>query len=132
MVVGLKAPATFRVPVEFTRMVGLFKIPVELTVMAPPLIKVVPEVVDPLREISINDARVMNPDAELDSEVRFPKPVFIGDTLHVQTTVMEKRESKSRTDSGIVVFKHTCFNQNDEVVGHCLRSGLMYKKPART
>jgi acyl dehydratase len=64
-------------------------------------------------------------------EVRFPKPVFIGDTLRAETTVMEKRESKSRSDSGIVVFKHTCFNQRDEVVAHCLRSALMYKKSAK-
>jgi len=63
-------------------------------------------------------------------EVRFPKPVFVGDTLHAETTVMEKRESKSRADSGIVVFKHVCFNQRDEMVASCLRTGLMYKKPA--
>jgi acyl dehydratase len=61
-------------------------------------------------------------------EVRFPKPVFIGDTLRAETTVMEKRESKSRADSGIVIFKHVCFNQRDEMVASCLRSALMYKK----
>ena len=63
-------------------------------------------------------------------EVRFPKPVFVGDTLRAETTVMEKRESKSRADSGIVVFRHVCFNQRDEMVASCLRTGLMYKKPA--
>jgi len=63
-------------------------------------------------------------------EVRFPKPVFVGDTLRAETTVMEKRESKSRPDTGIVVFKHVCFNQRDEIVAHCLRSALMFKKPA--
>ena len=63
-------------------------------------------------------------------EVRFPKPVFVGDTLRVETSVVEKRESKSRADSGIVVFRHTCFNQREEMVAHCLRSALMYKKPA--
>ncbi len=63
-------------------------------------------------------------------EVRFPKPVFIGDTLRAETTVIEKRESKSRADTGIVVFRHTCFNQRDEAVATCLRSALMYKKPA--
>ena len=63
-------------------------------------------------------------------EVRFPNPVFVGDTLHAETTVMEKRESKSRADCGIIVFRHVCFNQREEMVGSCLRSALMYKKPA--
>jgi acyl dehydratase len=64
-------------------------------------------------------------------EVRFPKPVFVGDTLHAETTVMEKRESTSRADRGIVVFRHVCYNQRDEIVATCLRSALMYKKAAR-
>ena len=63
-------------------------------------------------------------------ETKFPRPVFAGDTLRAETTVMEKRESKSRQDSGIVVFRHVCLNQRDEIVGTCLRSALMYKKPA--
>ena len=62
-------------------------------------------------------------------EVRFPKPVLIGDTLHVQTTVLSKRESKSRTDSGIVVFEHRGFNQRDEEVASCRRVALMLKRP---
>jgi acyl dehydratase len=83
--------------------------------------------------VSVGDTTLGTTIANLGwDEVRFPKPVFVGDTLHVQTTVMEKRESKSRPDSGIVVFKHTCFNQQDEIVGHCLRSGLMYKRPPKT
>ena len=39
-------------------------------------------------------------------EVRFPKPVFAGDTLHVETVVLEKRDSKSRRHNGVVVFQH--------------------------
>ena len=62
-------------------------------------------------------------------EVRFPKPVFVGDTLHVQTTVLEKRESKSRPDNGIVVFQHVAFNQRDELVGTCKRVALMHRLP---
>jgi acyl dehydratase len=58
-------------------------------------------------------------------EVRFPRPVFVGDTLHVETTVLEKRESRSRPDNGIVVFQHTAFNQRDEVVATCKRVALM-------
>jgi acyl dehydratase len=62
-------------------------------------------------------------------EVRFPKPVFIGDTLHVETRVLEKRESKSRPDNGIVVFEHKAFNQRDELVAICKRTALMYRLP---
>jgi acyl dehydratase len=62
-------------------------------------------------------------------EVRFPKPVFVGDTLHVETAVLEKRESRSRPDNGIVVFRHTAFNQRDEVVATCKRVALMHRLP---
>ncbi len=63
-------------------------------------------------------------------EVRFPKPVFIGDTLNVVTEVLELRESKSRPDAGIVTFKHEAWNQRDELVASCKRSGLQRKRPA--
>ena len=61
-------------------------------------------------------------------EVRFPKPVFIGDTLRVDTVVGEMRASKSRPDAGIVVFTHRCFNQRAEEVAVCKRSALMKRK----
>jgi acyl dehydratase len=63
-------------------------------------------------------------------EVRFPKPVFIGDTLHVATVVQDMRESRSRPDQGIVTFVHKAYNQRDEEVGSCKRMALMKKKPA--
>lgn len=63
-------------------------------------------------------------------EVRFPRPVLIGDTLHVTTTVVSKRESKSRTDSGIVLFDHRAYNQRDEEVASGRRAALMLKRPA--
>jgi acyl dehydratase len=63
-------------------------------------------------------------------EVRFPKPVLIGDTLRAETTVFSKRESRSRPDSGIVVFEHRAFNQRNEEVVSCRRSALMMKRPA--
>src|SRR5271163_2979254 len=47
------------------------------------------------------------------NEVRFPKPVFHGDTIHVRTTVEELRESKSRPHAGITIFLHEAFNQRD-------------------
>jgi acyl dehydratase len=63
-------------------------------------------------------------------EVRFPKPVFHGDTIRVETEVMELRESRSRPDAGIVTFQHRGFNQRDELVATCKRSGLQRKRPA--
>ena len=62
-------------------------------------------------------------------EVRFPKPVFIGDTLRIETSVLEMRESKSRPDSGVVTFTHRAYNQRDEEVGICKRIALMKKLP---
>ena len=62
-------------------------------------------------------------------EVRFPKPVFAGDTLHVETEVLEKRDSKSRPRNGIVVFEHRAWNQRNEVVATCKRVALMHRVP---
>ena len=63
-------------------------------------------------------------------EVRFPKPLFHGDTIRIETEVAALRESKSRPDNGIVTFIHRAYNQADELVGECKRSALMLKKPA--
>ncbi|MFC9763532.1 MaoC family dehydratase [Rhodococcus jostii] len=63
-------------------------------------------------------------------EVKFPKPVFHGDTIRVRTEILDKRESKSRSDSGIVEFRHYGINQRDEVVCECRRAGLMLKRTA--
>jgi acyl dehydratase len=62
-------------------------------------------------------------------EVRFPKPVFAGDTIHVESRVLEKRESKSRPKNGIVIFEHRGINQRDELICSCKRSALMYRAP---
>lgn len=62
-------------------------------------------------------------------EVKFPKPVFHGDTLRIETEVIALRESKSRPNQGIVTFEHRAFNQNDELVASCKRAGLQLKKP---
>lgn len=64
------------------------------------------------------------------SDVRFPKPVFHGDTLRSQTTVVSMRESKSRPDAGLVEFEHSCLNQNGETVAVCRRMALMQKRSA--
>jgi acyl dehydratase len=63
-------------------------------------------------------------------EVKFTAPVFHGDTIHVRTEIVDKRESKSRTDSGIVFFRHLGINQRDEVVCEANRAGLMMKRSA--
>ena len=62
-------------------------------------------------------------------EVRFPKPVYPGDTLHTETIVHDMRPSKSRADAGIVVFVHRCYNQRIEEVAVCKRTALMKKTP---
>jgi acyl dehydratase len=81
--------------------------------------------------ISVNDTTHGTTVANLGwDEVRFPKPLFHGDTIHIQTEVLEVRESKSRPDNGIVVFEHRGLNQHDELVGICKRTALMLKKPA--
>lgn len=63
-------------------------------------------------------------------ETTFPKPVFHGDTIRVRTEIVDKRESKSRDDSGIVHFRHFGINQRDEIVCDCRRAGLMLKRAA--
>ena len=61
--------------------------------------------------------------------VRFPAPLFHGDTIRIETEVLELRDSKSRPDNGIVVFAHRAYNQHDVLVGECKRSALMLRKP---
>lgn len=81
--------------------------------------------------ISVGDTTLGTTVANLGwDEVRFPKPVFHGDTLRVESEVVEARESRSRPDAGIVVFLHRAYNQHDELVMSCKRSALMNKRPA--
>ncbi|ASR02053.1 MaoC family dehydratase [Gordonia rubripertincta] len=80
--------------------------------------------------ISVGDTTLGTAVANLGwDEVRFPKPLFHGDTINVTTEVIELRESKSRPDQGIVVFLHKAFNQHGDVVASCKRAGLQRKKP---
>jgi acyl dehydratase len=62
-------------------------------------------------------------------EVRFPKPVFHGDTIRVESEVHEVRDSRSRPQNGIVILIHRGFNQRNELVASCKRSALMLRKP---
>jgi acyl dehydratase len=63
-------------------------------------------------------------------EVVMPKPVFVGDTLRVETTVLDKRPSKSRPGQGLVVFEHRTYNQRDELVCKCKRTALLRREAA--
>ena len=81
--------------------------------------------------ISVNDTTHGTTVANLGwDEVRFPKPLFCGDTIRVESEVLETRASRSRPDNGIVVFAHRAFNQHNELVGECKRSALMMRRPA--
>ena len=64
-------------------------------------------------------------------EVVMPKPVFVGDTLRAETTVVEARESRSRPNAGIVVFEHRCLNQRDELVCRCRRMAMVQRRTAK-
>lgn len=81
--------------------------------------------------ISVGDTTLGTAVANLGTDkVRFPKPLFPGDTIHVETEVIELRVSKSRPTQGIVVFEHRAFNQHNELVCILQRTGLQHKRPA--
>ncbi|MFI6367276.1 MaoC family dehydratase [Nocardia sp. NPDC050630] len=63
------------------------------------------------------------------SEVAFPKPLFHGDTMYAETTVTDKRESKSRPGEGILTFAHTARNQHGDIVATAVRKTLVRKEP---
>jgi acyl dehydratase len=79
--------------------------------------------------MTVNDTTLGTTVANLGmSDVRFPKPVFHGDTLRARTRVLSVRDSKSRPDTGLVEFEHTALNQRDEVVAVCRRTAMMKRK----
>ena len=79
--------------------------------------------------ISVNDTTVGTTIGNLGmTDVRFPHPLFQGDSVHCTTEVVAKRESKSRPDAGIVEFEHKAYNQNNILVASCRRQAFMKKK----
>ncbi|AXS41088.1 MaoC family dehydratase [Breoghania sp. L-A4] len=81
--------------------------------------------------ISVNDTTIGTTIANLGmSDVKFPNPLFQGDTVRVTTEVLSKRESRSRPDAGIVDFEHKAYNQNDVLVAVCRRQAFMKRQPA--
>ena len=61
-------------------------------------------------------------------KIRLPKPVFAGDTLYAESTVLSKRESKSRPDQGIVTIKTLGRNQRQEIVCEFERAMLVMRR----
>ena len=81
--------------------------------------------------ISVTDTTLGTTIANLGmSDIRFPKPVFHGDTLRVETEVMSVRASGSRPNAGIVEFEHRGYNHRDELICVCRRSAFMKRLPA--
>lgn len=64
------------------------------------------------------------------NEVTFPAPLFHGDTIRVETEVIESRPSSSRPTQGVVVFEHRAFNQHDALCCKAVRSALMHRRPS--
>ncbi|MET3790409.1 acyl dehydratase [Aquamicrobium terrae] len=80
--------------------------------------------------IAVNDLTVGTTVANLGmKDTVFPHPLFHGDTVRVETTVISVRKSKSKPDRGIVELEHRAYNQHDVLVAKCLRQAMMLKKP---
>ena len=80
--------------------------------------------------ISVNDTTLGTTVANLGlTEVRFPAPLFVGDTVHVETEVVAMRPSESRPHNGILTLEHRAYNQHDVLVMICRRAVLMLRAP---
>lgn len=60
--------------------------------------------------------------------ILLPAPVYAGDTIHAESTIISKRESNSRPDQGIMEATTKAFNQNRELVCSYERHFLIYRK----
>ena len=80
--------------------------------------------------ISVNDLSVGTTIANLGmTDVRFPAPLFEGDTIHCTTEIAAKRESRSRPDAGIVEYLHKAYKQDGALVAECRRQALVRRAP---
>src|ERR671914_3003623 len=80
--------------------------------------------------ISVNDTTIGTTIANLGmTDVKFPHPLFEGDTVRCTTEVTGKRESKSRPGAGIVEFHHRAYNQDNKLVAECKRSAFIRMRP---
>jgi acyl dehydratase len=81
--------------------------------------------------ISINETTLGTTVANLGiEEAKFPNPLFVGDTVHVETEVIAARPSRSRPTNGILTLEHRGYNQHDVLIATCRRAVLMLRKPA--
>jgi itaconyl-CoA hydratase len=60
--------------------------------------------------------------------IRLPHPLFPGDTLYAESEVLEKRESSTRPEQGIVTIKTTGKNQHGNIVCTFNRTMLIWKR----
>jgi acyl dehydratase len=80
--------------------------------------------------IQVSDMTVGTTIANLGmTDVKFPHPLFEGDTVHCTTEVIGKRESKSRPGAGIVEFHHRAYNQDNKLVAECRRQAFIRMWP---
>ena len=81
--------------------------------------------------MTVNDTTLNTTVANLGMDkVKFPAPLFHGDTVRARTTVIGLRPSKSRPGQGIVTFLHELFQQDGTLVATCERAALMMAKPS--
>lgn len=62
-------------------------------------------------------------------EVKFPAPLFHGDTVHCESEVISARLSRSNPTRGIITFEHRAFNQHNQLVCVAKRNAMMQTKP---
>ena len=65
-------------------------------------------------------------------DVTFPAPVFVGDTLYAETSILGVRPSQSRSGEGVVEVEHVARNQDGVVVARCQRAMLVLSRPAQS
>lgn len=64
------------------------------------------------------------------TDIKLPSPVFVGDTLWAESEILEKRESASNPDVGIVTMRCRGINQRGQVVIEYRRTFMVYKRTA--
>lgn len=80
--------------------------------------------------IQVSDTSVGTTIANLGmTDVKFPNPLFEGDTIRCTSEVISKRESKSRPGTGIVTLHHKAFKQDGKLVAECQRQVMVRMKP---
>jgi acyl dehydratase len=80
--------------------------------------------------IQVSDMTVGTTIANLGmTDVKFPNPLFEGDTVNCTTVVLSKRTSKSRPGAGIVEFHHKAFKQDGTLVAECVRNAFINMRP---